>query len=80
MTLYTTTDNELYNVLQNIKNDLFFIQFIFDYCENQQDRKRLLEYIYSGHNDRKEVLLMASQIGIESGTVEGELLDDEDGE
>ena len=70
----------MYNVLQNIKNDLFFIQFIFDYCENQQDRKRLLEYIYSGPNDRKEVLLMASQIGIESGTVEGELLDDEDGE
>ena len=78
MNLYTKTDIELHHLLRNNKNDNFFVEFIFDYCESQQDRERLLGYIKSGHSERKEVLLMASQIGIESGTVEGELVDGEE--
>lgn len=62
--------------LLEIKNSESFVDFIFNYCESQEDRKRLLDYIQSGHTDRKEVLLMASQIGIESGTVEGEFEED----
>ena len=69
-------DNELNALLRKIKDDDFFVQFIFDYCESQDDRKRLLEFIKSGHDERKEVLLMASQIGIESGNVEGEFEDE----
>lgn len=74
MKTYTEIDTELIRLLRTIKDDDFFITFILDYCESQEDRKRLLAYINSGHNDRKEVLLMASQIGIESGNVEGELI------
>ena len=59
--------------INKIKDDEKFVRFIFNYCETQNDRNRLLMYIQRGNNDRKQVLLMASQIGIESGTVEGEL-------
>ena len=73
MKVKTDTDKSLYDELIKIKNSEKFISFIFNYCESQEDRKKLLSFIISGNNDRKEVLLMASQIGIESGTVEGEL-------
>ena len=76
MKLQTEVDKELNALLRKIKDDNFFVQFIFDYCESQDDRKRLLEFIKSGHDERKEVLLMASQIGIESGNVEGEFEDE----
>lgn len=74
---HNETGIELNSILRSIKDDDFFLEFIFDYCESTKDRERLLDYIRSGHADRKEVLLMASQIGIESGNVEGELIEDE---
>ncbi len=77
MKFRTTTDRELHSLLRKIKDDDFFVEFIFDYCESQEDRKRLLDFIKSGHDERKEVLFMASQIGIESGNVEGELIYDD---
>ena len=73
MKIRTTIDNALYNELIKIKDSDKFASFIFNYCESQEDRQKLLAYILDGNNDRKEVLLMASQIGIESGTVDGEL-------
>ena len=76
MMINTATDYEMNKVLRKIRDEDSFVEFIFDYCESQEDRKRLLDFIKSGHDDRKEVLLMASQIGIESGTVEGELIDE----
>lgn len=69
-------DDELEKELIKIKDDKGFVNFIFAYCESQSDRKRLLDFIQNVTNDRIEVLLMAQQIGIESGTVEGELIDD----
>lgn len=72
----TKIDELLQEELAKIKDDKKFIDFIFNYCESQDDRKKLLIFILDGHDERKEVLLMASQIGIESGTVEGELEDD----
>ncbi len=73
MKIETKIDELLQNELLKIKNDKKFIDFIYNYCESQDDRNRLLNYILNESNDRKDVLLMASQIGIESGTVEGEL-------
>lgn len=73
MRIKTDIDKSLHEELIKIKNDEKFVKFIFNYCESQEDRNKLLSYILSGNNDRKQVLLMASQIGIESGTVEGEL-------
>ena len=73
MNAKTAIDKELCSELIKIKDDEKFAEFIFNYCESQQDRKKLLSFISNGNNDRKQVLLMASQIGIESGTVEGEL-------
>lgn len=73
MKIITDTDKSLYDELIKIKDSEKFVNFIFIYCESQGDRKKLLSFILNGNNDRKEVLLMASQIGIESGTVEGEL-------
>ena len=73
MKVETSIDKLLRDELLKIKDDEKFVRFIFNYCETQNDRNRLLMYIQRGNNDRKQVLLMASQIGIESGTVEGEL-------
>lgn len=73
MKVETSIDRLLHDELLKIKDDEKFVRFIFNYCETQNDRNRLLMYIQRGNNDRKQVLLMASQIGIESGTVEGEL-------
>lgn len=75
MKLSTKTDTELNTVLRSINDEDIFLRGIFLYCESQEDRKRLLQYIKDGHNDRKEVILMATQIGIESGNVEGELIE-----
>ena len=72
----TKTDKKLEGELRKIRDNTSFVEFIFDYCETQEDRLKLLSFILSGHNERKEVLLMASQIGIESGNVEGELEDE----
>ena len=72
----TELDIVLEEELKKIRSESSFISFIFNYCETQDERKRLLEYIQSGHNERKEVLLMASQIAIEDGTSEGELVED----
>ena len=72
----TEIDKKLLDEIIKIKAEDSYINGIFLFCESQSDRKRLLDFILSGHNERKEVLLMASQIGIESGTVEGELIDD----
>lgn len=68
-------EQELRRILPQIDDDALFSKAILLYCESYEDRKRLLDYINSGHYERKEVLLMASQIGIESGNVEGELID-----
>lgn len=76
MKIESKIDETLQEELLKIKDDKKFISFIFNYCESQDDRKRLLDYILNVSNDRKDVLLMASQIGIESGTVEGELEDE----
>ena len=73
---YTEVDTELRDKVSNICNRDTYVKAIFLYCESQEDRKRLLDFIKADHDDRKEVLLMASQIGIESGTVEGELIDE----
>ena len=73
MDIKTNTDKLLYEELIKIKDSEKFVGFVFNYCESQDDRKKLLTYILSGNNERKQVILMASQIGIESGTVEGEL-------
>lgn len=73
MKVETDIDKALYGELIKIKDSKQFTNFIFNYCETQEDRKKLLAFINEVSNDRKEVLLMASQIGIESGTVEGEL-------
>jgi hypothetical protein len=73
MKIQTDIDKALNDELLKIKDSSKFVNFIFNYCESQEDRKKLLSYILNGNNDRKDVLLMASQIGIESGTVEGEL-------
>lgn len=72
MNYKTDIDKSLYDELIKIKNSKTFVDFVFNYCESQEDRKKILYYILSGNNDRKEVLLMASQIGIESGVAEGE--------
>ena len=77
MTLFTKLDKELHEKLLEIDDRETYIKAIFLYCENQRDRRKLLAYIDSGHTERKEVLLMASQIGIESGNVEGELVEEE---
>lgn len=74
--LKTQVDQELHNRLQKIDDGNTYNKAIFLYCESQKDREKLLDFIKSGHDDRKEVLLMASQIGIESGNVEGELIDE----
>lgn len=66
-------DKLLQEELLKIKNHKKFVVFIFNYCELKADKEKLLSYILSGHHERKQVLLMASQIGIESGSVEGEL-------
>lgn len=73
MQIKTDTDKELYDELIKIKDSEKFMNFIFNYCESQEDRDKLLSFILQGNNNRKDVLLMASQIGIEGGTVEGEL-------
>lgn len=73
----TDVDTELYEILISICDEDIFMKGIFLYCESQNDRKRLTEYIKTGHYDRKEVILMASQIGIESGNVEGKLIEAE---
>lgn len=72
----TALDIQLKDELLTIKDDAKFVNFIFNYCESQSDREQLLSYILAGNRERKQVLLMASQIGIESGTVEGELEDE----
>ena len=69
----TEIDKSLHAELIKLNDGKNIVDFIFNYCESQSDRKKLLEYILKGNNERKQVLLMASQIGIESGTVEGEL-------
>lgn len=68
---------ELEKELLKIRDDKGFVNFIFAYCESLSDRKKLLDFIKNVSNDRIEVLLMASQIGIESGTVIGELIEDD---
>lgn len=73
MKIETDIDKALHDELTKIKDSKQFVNFIFNYCETQEEREKLLTYIRNVSNDRKEVLLMASQIGIESGTVEGEL-------
>ena len=73
MRIETDVDKSLHSELVKIKDSRTFVNFVFNYCESQEDRKKMLSYILQGNNDRKEVLLMASQIGIESGTAEGEL-------
>ena len=73
MQIKTDIDKSLHDELIKIKDSKKFVNFIFNYCESQEDRNKLLSFILQGNNDRKDVLLMASQIGIESGTVEGEL-------
>ena len=73
MKITTDTDKSLHDELIKIKDSDKFVNFVFNYCESQEDRKKMLSFILNGNNDRKEVLLMASQIGIESGTAEGEL-------
>lgn len=77
MRVETRLDKQLNEELLKIRDDVKFVGFIFNYCESQEDRQKLLSYILAGNNERKQVLLMASQIGIESGTVEGELEDEE---
>ena len=72
----TSIDKDLLKHLKTISNEDSFSEYIFLSCESQEDRKRLLSYIESGHTNRKDILLMASQIGIESGSVEGELEDE----
>lgn len=73
MRIETDVDKALYDELVKIRDNKTFASFIFNYCDSQEDRKKMLSYILQGNNDRKEVLLMASQIGIENGTAEGEL-------
>ena len=74
----TIIDQELYDLLINIDDeDKLFIKGIFLYCESQEDREKLIEYIKNGHSDRKEVILMATMIGIEEGNVEGEIIEEE---
>ncbi len=80
MKLFTKLDKELYKKILEIDDEEIYIEAVFLYCESQRDRKRLLKYIEEGNTERKAVLLMASQIGIENGTVEGELIDDEEPE
>ena len=77
--IFTKVDKELHEKIEQIDNENIYAKAIFEYCESQKDRKRLLTYINEGNTDRRDVLLMASQIGIENGTVEGELVDDERG-
>ena len=72
----TELDKTLENELTKIRPEKGFIRFVFNYCETQEERERLLLFIQSGHNERKEVLLMASQIAIEAGTSEGELIEE----
>jgi len=72
----TEIDKSLHAELIKINDSKKFVDFVFNYCESQSDREKLLEYILQGNNERKQVLLMASQLGIESGTVEGELEED----
>ena len=74
--LNTETDKELYKRLIKIDNREIYSRGIFEYCESQEDREKLLAFIKYGHTDRVEVLLMANQLGIESGTVEGEFEDE----
>ncbi len=73
----TSIDKKLHTKLREIEDDNLFVEGIFVYCESQEDRERLLTYIKDGHTDRIEILSMASQIGIESGIVEGELVDED---
>ena len=77
MKLHTKLDKELYNKLAGISDREDFSEFVFDYCESQADRKKILAYINEGNDDRIKVLLMASQISIENGNSEGELIEEE---
>lgn len=72
----TIIDKELGELISKIDDEPIYAEAVFEFCESQEDRKRLLDFIKSGHDERKEVLLMATQIGIESETVEGELIDE----
>ncbi len=63
----TDIDKELCDKLHDICDENTYMKGILLYCESQKDREKLLAYINAGHDGRKEVLLMASQIGIESG-------------
>ena len=80
MQVFTKIDKELYNKLAEISDRKDFIEFVFDFCESQKDRKRILDYIDKGHHNRIEILLMSSQVSIENGNSEGELIDAEESE
>ncbi len=56
----TEIDKLFRDELLKIKNEKSFVDFIFNYCEAQEDRDKLLYYIRNVCNDRKKVLLMAS--------------------
>lgn len=77
MKLFTKLDKELYSKLVSISDREDFLEFVYDYCESQADRKKILAYVNEGNNDRIKVLLMASQISIENGNSEGELIEEE---
>ena len=72
----TEIDKELEKEILKIDKEHNFLEFIFNYCESQEDRKKLLLFIKAGNTVRSQVCLMASQIGIESGNVEGELVEE----
>ena len=74
--IVTELDKELYDILQTIDDEEIYSEGVFEFCESQEDRAKLLEYIKDGHFDRIDVLDMATMIGIESGTVEGELIEE----
>lgn len=73
----TQLDRELHSLLLKIDNDEMFTKGTFLRCRSQEDRLRLFEFIREGHTNRKEIIFMAGQIGIESGTTEGEFIEGE---
>lgn len=72
----TRVEERLREFLSTIANDDREIGHILDFCGGPDGWQRLLEFIEDGHTDRVEVMLMSSQIGIESGVVEGELVEE----
>ena len=73
----TIIDKELMKALRETNSTESDIKGIFCFCGDQVERQKLLEYIQEGHHERKEIMLMSSQIALENGHAEGDLTEED---